>query len=151
MRVLALDPGLQFGYAIYSPPEGLQACGSISLHHCRTPGEIFAEFHGEVDALIQARRPALLAVERPFGRRGFTAEYPGHMRALAHMLAFQHGIPIRDFTASAVKKGVAGNGLAKKPEVIAAVREKFGFQPPDDHAADAAAVAVLAWAREQQA
>lgn len=149
-RVLSLDPGLMMGFAIYSPDEGAQSCGSINLRHCGDVGELLAEAADEIAALIQARKPTLLAVERPFGRRGFTSDTPGLLCGVAHMVAFQHGIPRREFTASAVKKAVCGNGRATKRDVWDAVRARYGFDPPDDHAADAAAVAVLAWAREQQ-
>ena len=69
---------------------------------------------------------------------------------MAHMIAHCHMTPRREFTASAVKKAIAGSGTASKADVIKAVRAKIGLDVLSNHAADAAAVAFIAWNQEAQ-
>ena len=148
--VLSLDPGRTCGWALYSPSLGIARCGELDLRHAGDLGEMLSEFRDSLDHMLVAHRPALLAMERPFGRAAFTSDLPGILCGVAHMLAHDHGIERREFSASAVKKALAGSGRASKREVSDAVTQRFGFLPGSDHAADAAAVAVLAWNREAQ-
>jgi Holliday junction resolvasome RuvABC endonuclease subunit len=148
LRILALDPGGTTGAAIYSPGEGRAECW-MREHPANDLGELLADAHEWLDLMIQAHRPDVLAIERAFGRAAFTSDTPGAITAIAIMLAHQYGIACRRYTVPAIRKGVTGNGKAKKPEVAEAVR-KFGFKPGSYHEADAAAVAIVAWCKEQQ-
>jgi crossover junction endodeoxyribonuclease RuvC len=147
--VLALDPGRRCGWALYSPTLAIARCGEIDLSDAADLGEMLAEFRDALDQMLAAHRPRILAMERPFGRSAFTSDLPGILVGVAHMVAFDHQTERREYTASAVKKGVTGSGKASKREVSDAVL-KFGFAPTSDHQSDAAAVAVLAWNREAQ-
>lgn len=148
--ILAIDAGKTCGWALYSPERNRAECGSEAL----TRGDLgadLADYAAWLAGMIQTHKPSMVAFERPFGRAGFTSDLPGILVAVGHMVACEHQVPRREFTASAVKKGVTGSGKATKREVMDAVREKFGFDPQSDHEGDAAAVAVLAYAREAQA
>ncbi len=147
--ILAIDPGRQTGWALYSPASGRADCGTERL----TEGDLGADlsnYAAWLAGMIRTHRPTVVAFERPFGRAGFTSDLPGILVAVGHMVACEHQVPRREFTASAVKKGVTGSGKASKREVMDAVRARFGFDPQSDHEGDAAAVAVLAYAREAQ-
>jgi crossover junction endodeoxyribonuclease RuvC len=148
--VLGIDPGLTVGWAFYHPNAAIMVCGEIDLRPLQDLGERLAELRDSLDHMLAARRPSLLAIERPFGRGAFTSETPGVICALTHMVAFDHQIPRREYTASAIKKAIAGSGKASKRDVMQAVAERYGFAPQNDHQGDAAAVAVLAWARAHQ-
>ena len=147
--VLGLDPGKRCGWALYSPVLEVARCGEIDLSDAADMGEMLAEFRDALDHMIIAHRPRILAMERPFGRSAFTSDLPGILVGVAHMVAHDHDTARREFSASAVKKGVTGSGKASKRDVSDAVL-KFGFAPTSDHQSDAAAVAVLAWNREAQ-
>jgi crossover junction endodeoxyribonuclease RuvC len=148
--VMGVDPGLTVGWAFYHPIGAIAVCGEIDLRPLADMGERLAELRDSLDHMLAARRPSLVAIERPFGRGAFTSETPGVICALTHMVAFDHGIPRREYTASAIKKAITGSGKASKRDVMQAVAERYGFKPQNDHQADAAAVAVLAWARAHQ-
>ena len=148
--VMGVDPGLTVGWALYNPTHNVMVCGEIDLRPLSDLGERLAELRDSLDAMFAGRRPSLVAIERPFGRGAFTSETPGVICALTHMVAFDHQIPRREYTASAIKKAITGSGKASKRDVMQAVAERYGFKPENDHQADAAAVAVLAWARAHQ-
>jgi crossover junction endodeoxyribonuclease RuvC len=63
---------------------------------------------------------------------------------IVHTLATA-GIQIIEFTPLQVKKGIAGNGFAKKPQVQKALQLvlKLSEIPKPDDAADALAIAYL--------
>jgi Holliday junction resolvasome RuvABC endonuclease subunit len=147
-RVLGLDPGKTTGWCLYSPHTtprfGLYTLPGDDL------GAQLAGFKFWLDDMIEDHLPLLLALERPFGRAAFTSDLPGTLCGIAHMVAHCHMIQRREFTASAVKKGMTGDGRAPKGAVIAAVRSRFGVPALASHEADAAAVAVMAWAQEAQ-
>lgn len=145
--ILGLDAGKSTGWAMYNPLLDIARCGTCDLRSCADLGEMLCEFREWLALTIVSARPALVALERPFGRSGFVADLPGLVVGVAHMVAHEHDTPRREYTASAVKKALTGSGRATKQDVIRAV-PAFGFRPITDHEADAAAVAVLAWNRE---
>lgn len=146
--ILGIDPGLNVGWCLYHP----DLAPAFGLE--RLPGEdLGAQLHhfaGWLTSLIWRVQPAALALERPFGRATFTSDIPGAVTAVAHMVAHECGTPRIEFVASAVKKAMTGSGIATKGDVIKAVRSKFAARVLSSHEADAAAVAVMGWAREAQ-
>lgn len=145
--VLGIDPGLNVGWCVYHPTRPPQS-GAILLEG--DLGQALAQFAGWLRSMIQRHNPRLIAAERPFGNSKFTAPIATEVLGVLHMTAFRSAVARREFTASEIKKAATGKGNASKAEVIAAVRERFGIAAQSNHEADAAAVAVLAWAREAQ-
>lgn len=146
--VLGLDPGKTTGWCLYSPSlpvmHGLYDLPGDDL------GAQLAGFQFWLQDMLADHRPCIVAIERPFGRAAFTSDLPGTLCGLAHMIAHCHMMPRREFTASAVKKAIAGSGTATKGDVIKAVRVQMGIDVLSSHDADAAAVAFVAWNQEAQ-
>lgn len=156
MKVLGIDAGLTCGFALYDA-DGTRSAGILDLReHGEDIGAQLSAFEQWLATTVQARRVGLVAMERPFGR-AFTVVTPSVIVAVAHMCCHNMGIPRREFTASQIKHAMTGNGRAAKEAVQEAVETRYGFdlshirKADQNDAADAAAVAVLAWAREQQA
>lgn len=146
--VLGLDPGGKAtGWCLYSPSV-TPRFGTFAM--VGDLGAMLSGFYGWLYDMIERNQPAILAIERPFGRGAFTADAPAIVLGVAHMAAFDCGIGRREFTASQIKKAMTGRGNAKKPEVISAIREQHGLAVASDHEADAAGCAILAWSREAQ-
>lgn len=55
----------------------------------------------------------------------------------------RRGIPIMEVSPSALKKFATGNGAAKKPQVIAAVKALWGFETKNSDQADARVLAQM--------
>jgi Holliday junction resolvasome RuvABC endonuclease subunit len=146
--VLGLDPGLNCGWCLYHP----DLAPTFGLEQL-SGGDLGAQLHhfaGWLGGMLHLHRPAALALERPFGRATFTSDIPGAVCSVAHMVAHACGTRRIEFVASSVKKAMTGSGTATKGDVIAAVRAKFAVLALSSHEADAAAVAVMGWAREAQ-
>lgn len=68
---------------------------------------------------------------------------------IVHTLALK-GIPLVEFTPLEVKRGIAGNGFAKKPQVQKAIQLLLHLKelPKPDDAADALGLAYLCSLRQ---
>ena len=144
---LGIDPGLNVGWCVYHPNRPPQS-GAILLKG--DLGEGLDYFAGWLRDAIRRFNPCVVAAERPFGNSKFTAPIATEVLGVMHMVAFRSAVARREFTASEIKKAVTGSGRAGKSDVMRAVRERYGIAAQSNHEADAAAVAVLAWAREAQ-
>ena len=140
--ILALDLGTQTGWAMIGHDD-LVDSGTVSFAP-RTgegPGMRFARFrrwlidlksaHGQIDAVYYED------VRRHIGTQA--AHVYGGLLAVLMMWGEHHQIPYRGVGVGVIKKHATGNGAAKKPAMIAAMRER-GYSVMDDNSADALAL-----------
>lgn len=142
--ILALDIGLKVGWAHL--PSG--ATGCLDLSREDDHGRMLANYHGWLAREIAWRQPALLAVEQAgFARHvnaiGITTLAMGR---IAHMLAWSQDIRRTEAMARLVRTWLIGP-YSKMPvkildACIRAAVETHGLHPADEHAADAAALAL---------
>ena len=98
-----------------------------------------------VAELLDWHEPEALALEDLyFGKNVRSAMAVGQARGVVMLAAAQRGIPCFDYTPQAVKLAVCGTGGAAKDQVKHMVGALLGLPaaPPNDHAADALAVAI---------
>lgn len=124
-------------------------------------GMALAMFHDWLDAMLAQEQVDCLAIERPFGTASFTSRLTMLMEGVAHMVAWSRKVDRTDRTANEVRKGLLGfatlpkqfgeSKAARTREldrlVLAAVRAR-GFNPPNEHAADACALLVCVECRK---
>ena len=149
MFVLGIDPGLSVtGYGvIVARGERVQAVAAGAL---RTSPESpdatrLAELFRDLEKLLAEYRPAEVAVEQVFVNRNLqTATAVGRASGVFLLAAARAGLPVFEYTPSAVKLAVTGSGDAAKDRVQALVARRLGLgaapQPAD--AADALAIAL---------
>ena len=104
-----------------------------------------ARVHAELCRLLDWHEPKAVALEDLFfGRNVVSAMAVGEARGVALLAAAQRHIQCFDYTPQAVKKSVCGSGSAPKEQVQRMVASLLGLPdpPPDDHTADALAVAI---------
>ncbi len=149
MFVLGIDPGLSItGYGvIVSRGERLQAVAAGALR--TSPGAAdavrLAELFGDLEKLLGEYHPAEVAVEQVFVNRNLqTATAVGRASGVILLAAARAGIPVFEYTPSAVKMAVTGSGDAAKDRVQALVARRLGLPeaPRPADAADALAVAL---------
>lgn len=113
-----------------------------------------AAIHDEVDAVLQTRRPDVVAVERVFAQRNVrTAMGTAQAAAVVMLAAVRAGIPVAAHTPSEVKAAVTGNGRADKDQVGEMVRRllRLDATPTPADVADALALAIChAWRAPMQ-
>ena len=104
-----------------------------------------SELYADLESLITEYRPGEAAIEEVFVNRNLqTATAVGRASGVAILAAARAGIPVHEYTPSAVKLAVAGYGDAAKSQVQAMVARRLGLQaaPGPADAADALAVAL---------
>jgi crossover junction endodeoxyribonuclease RuvC len=148
--VLGIDPGLsRCGYAVVEPGRHHRA-RAVALGVIRTapddpvPSRL-AELQFELDALLEEYRPAVVSVERIFFQNNIrTAVGVAQASGLALAGAAARKIPVVQYSPSAVKSVVAGDGRADKSQVQAMVQMLLSLPAPPKpaDAADAAALAL---------
>jgi crossover junction endodeoxyribonuclease RuvC len=103
------------------------------------------EIHRDLSDLIAEYEPAEAAIEEVFVNRNLhTATSVGRASGVALLAIAQAGVPVSEYTPSAVKMALCGNGRAPKDQMQKVVSMRLGLsgvlEPPD--AADALAVAL---------
>lgn len=149
MFVLGIDPGLSVtGYGVIScEGDRLQAVAAGAL---RTSPEAshtarLAELFADLERVLEEFHPAEMAMEQVFVNRNLqTATAVGRASGVLLLAAARAGIPVYEYTPSAVKLAVTGAGDAAKDRVQALVARRLGLAaaPEPADAADALAVAL---------
>lgn len=154
MTILALDLATVTGWAVAPPPYApaptpVEAAagaampkrwsGSKSFRHCSGElGRLASVFEDWLNELIVVQKPDLIVFEAPFiGNRPNvnTARMLFGICTVTEMVAFRRGIRCLECHNSTIKAH-AGNGRAKKRDMIRMARER-GWNPVDDNEADA--------------
>lgn len=149
MRIFGIDPGSgRTGYGCIDSDGSrceLVACGAVAVPSGSPFPDRLARIFEELAALLDAHRPACVAVEEVFhGRNARSALKLGQVRGVALLAAARAGLPVAEYAAASVKQAVVGYGRAEKRQVQRMVALLLGLdEPPSPHdAADALAVAV---------
>ncbi len=149
MFVLGVDPGLTTtGFGAVRKTVGsieVAAAGVIRTDPgLPTPGRL-ADLYGDFVGLIEDVRPEGVAVERVFvNKNRLTATRVGQASGVIMLAAALAGIEVFEYTPSAVKAVVTGDGSASKTQIQQMVARRLGLSAPPAPAdmADALAVAM---------
>ena len=148
IRILGIDPGSRVtGYGLLDK-EGdrirFVACGVIRTSPRLDFAARLREIHDGLCEVIGGQRPDWAAVEEVFmARNPMSALKLGHARGVAMLAAARLGLPLREYSARAVKQAVTGYGGAAKEQVQQMVRVLLRLSAsPSQDAADALAVAL---------
>jgi crossover junction endodeoxyribonuclease RuvC len=148
-RILGIDPSLRgTGLAVVDVlADGrrlLVASKTVELPTRIPFADCLGRIHSEVRAIIEANRPAHVAVEETIYVQNFrTAQILGAARGAAISAPASMGYPIFEYAPRRVKQAVVGTGSASKEQVIRTMRSLLamsGLLAEDE--ADAAAVAL---------
>lgn len=102
------------------------------------------------EKLVNLKRPPslrsnwLIVYEAPHHRGGAATEVAAGFATRVQEIAARFSLDHTAVHTATLKKRTTGKGNAKKPEMLAAVRERFGYQGVDEDEADA--LALLAYA-----
>jgi len=143
MRILAIDPATQLGYAFTTGTKGVIRHGSESFHNAKWEGAgvRFMKFKAWLETFEDLDLIAYEAVENHTST--YAAHAYGGWVAILQAYCEERNIPYTGFGVLEIKKFWTGKGNAKKDDMIRVAREK-GFNPEDDNAADALAILHLA-------
>ncbi len=147
MIVLGIDPGLaNTGYAVVrragSRMEVL-AHGTLRTGASTPPEERLLALHDGLAGVVAEQHPDVAAIEAFFVHPVSKAAM-GMAAARGALLVScaQAGLAVAEYTPTAIKQAVTGNGRAGKEQVRGMVARLTGVETQTDHAADAIAVAI---------
>jgi crossover junction endodeoxyribonuclease RuvC len=152
-RILGVDPGLQItGYAIVEVGrQGPLVCeagvirsskGSSSAHLER---RVLSVYTGIVE-ILEEFHPQTVVVEQLYAHYDHprTAILMAHARGVIFLAAAQKNLPVFSYSATSIKKTIAGHGRASKDQMQRTIQRELGLadlpEPPD--VADALAAAL---------
>lgn len=149
MFVLGVDPGLtRTGYGIltfeHRKPVAV-AAGVIRTDPKIPTARRLFELQQDLTAVIAEYKPEVMAIERVFFRGNKSnAMTVSQASGVAMACGAAAGIAVHDYTPSAIKFSVAGDGNADKEQLGRAVVQRFNLQeaPRPADAVDALAVAL---------
>ena len=139
--MLSLDLGTHLGWAAWRPTSWL-GHGRVILTGEHAPR--FAQARREIAALIAAHGPRLLVIETPSARHRGAALVLYGLRAIALLVAHEHGMDVLEVMPAELKQQATGKGNADKAAVLAAARARWGDVETED---EADALWALEWAR----
>ncbi len=149
-KILGIDPGLNTtGYGVIRVIRGqfyLLEAGVVRSKAKATLESRLLEIHTGVAEVIDEHKPDFMALEQLFSHysRPTTAILMGHARGVICLAAGIHGIPVKSFEPTKVKKVMTGNGHAPKHQMQKAVQLHLNLQetPEPADVADALAIAI---------
>lgn len=146
--ILGIDPGLTVtGYGLVAAgarPRAVSA-GVIRTDASAPVERRLAVLYDEVTVLIESRRPQALAMETVFTNRNLqTAMSVGRASGVVMLAAARAGLAVSEYSPTAVKAAVTGDGSAAKEAVARMVARllELARPPVPADAADALAVAL---------
>jgi crossover junction endodeoxyribonuclease RuvC len=148
MKILGIDPGTRIlGWGlIEAEPDRLRALahGVVRAGRDDLSNRLVRVFDG-LEEVLRTYTPDEVAIESVFVAKDPHASIAlGEGRGVAILAAAREGCPIHPYAPAEVKKAVAGNGRASKPQVQKMVRIHLAMLeiPSPFDAADALAVAI---------
>lgn len=149
MFVLGIDPGLtRTGYGVVEKTAtGLNAVavGVIRTNRDNRIADRLLEIYRDLTAIVGEYPIRSAAIEQVFSNRNrSTAVGVGRASGVAMLALAEAGIPVVEYTPSAVKMALTGYGAADKVQVQKVVQMRLGLEnvPKPADAADALAIAV---------
>jgi crossover junction endodeoxyribonuclease RuvC len=153
--VLGIDPGLvATGYGCLERTAAgitVVAAGVIGTVGSAPLADRLLELHMGLSELLAKHDPTAVVVEDLYTEYRFprTAILMGHARGVIYVAAAQRGLPVLALAPAEVKRVLAGNGAAAKPQVQRGVQAVLGLAdlPSPSHVADALGLAFIALSR----
>jgi len=149
VRALGIDPGtVNTGYGVVDQKNPKLTCvtsGTFKTASKHSLPHRLQKIYQFILCLIDQFHPDLVAVEDTFLGKNFKSAIKlGQARGVAILAAQERGLPLFEYSPSAVKLSVTGYGSARKDQIQWMVSRllSFGNTVESEHASDALAVAI---------
>jgi len=150
-RILGIDPGLaSTGWGVLDVKDGyicyIDHGVIITKPDIQRCDRLFFILQS-IRAIIEKYNPTEAAIENLYFGKNVSSAIPvAEARGVICAAVAEKGIPLRELTPNAIKKGVVGSVSAGKKQVQEMVKIILGLEkaPKPDHAADALGAAICA-------
>ncbi|MBW2106965.1 MAG: hypothetical protein JRI26_13345 [Deltaproteobacteria bacterium] len=153
MKIIAIDPGLSTGWAVWFSNVGRIESGvqTFKTRRGESPGMRYLYFRTWLDRMLNRIRPDLIIYEMSHLRGGAATQIQVGLTSRIEETCSILKTDYMKVNSTAIKKFITGSGRASKEEMIKAANELFknqkrspGREITSDDEADA--VCILAWA-----
>lgn len=149
MVILGIDPGFAIvGFGVVGSEGGRQrllSCGAITTPSNEPLPARLLQIENDMAQLFDAFQPDAMAIEELFFTNNITTGIGvAQARGVLLAAAERAGVPIYEYSPSAVKMAMTGYGKATKRQIMDMTKRLLGLNTeikPDD-AADAVAIAL---------
>lgn len=149
MVILGIDPGFAIvGFGVLDSRPGSQAllsCGAITTEAGLPLPTRLLQIENDMAQLLDTFHPNAMAVEELFFTNNITTGIGvAQARGVILTAAERAGVPIYEYSPSAVKLAITGYGKAEKRQMMEMTKRllKLKSVPKPDDAADAVAIAL---------
>ncbi len=149
MRILGIDPGLATtGFAVLDVDGHQKRLVTVGVIRtaAKTPlGQRLKEIHSDINELLVEYKPKVCSIEQLFFSKNVTTGIQvSHARGVIIMALFEHGVEVYEYTPSAMKRALTGDGRADKKAIQKMVKLELNLTdvPKPDDAADAVSLAL---------
>ncbi len=148
MIVLGIDPGLNFtGWGVIKVIKSTVSyidCGIINPNSSLDMSERLHIIYLGLLEVIKNYKPQVVSVEETFvNKNPLAALKLGHARGVVLMVPAIYGLKVFEYSATTVKKVVAGNGHASKDQIKAMIKLVMpNTKDVKDDAIDALSIAL---------
>lgn len=149
MIIMGIDPGIErVGFAfldVKNSVKKLLKFGVVKTSSKKAKGERLVEICEDLNSLIRSMKPEICSIEQIFFSKNVkTAITVAEARGVILYCLESNGIPIREYSPSAMKSALTGNGRADKQSIRKMVQIELKLKeiPKSDDAADAISLAL---------
>jgi len=149
VRIFGIDPGsVRTGYGCVDTDgtrHRLVMCGALATSSTASVPERLRTIHDGLSDLLRECSPECVAIESLFHARNVrSALLLGHARGVAVLAAVKAGLPMAEYSPTAIKVAVTGYGRAEKSQLQHMIKLLLGLDtvPTPHDASDALAVAI---------
>ncbi|AAV87093.1 crossover junction endodeoxyribonuclease RuvC [Anaplasma marginale] len=151
MMIIGIDPGLEFtGWGVVSSTNSQSVClldsGVISTRGISRESEKLYKIYVSLLSVLSLYKIDEASIEKVFinsnPRSSMSLCYA---RAASTISVMSRGIDIYEYSSTAIKKCITGNGMAPKEQVSFMVRSSLGIKQDveiNNHSSDAIAAAL---------
>lgn len=142
--IFAVDPAQSTGWAYTRGKWGVQKFVKRPWRH---PYAHYLDFRAWLLERIDELKPRALATEACLSTGKFVGDGQRHeWHGIILSVAAEVDLPIAQVMPASLKKYAAGNGRAERPQMRAALKERFKLDLAEDEHDAIAAIWVLSWA-----
>lgn len=142
MVIMGLDPSATaFGYSVVVSGQ-IKDAGTIKFPKLKGLERVQAVC-AKVMGIVEHNRPDFVVIEERIVGKSSSAIVTLEIASIVRYFLWQENVKFFEAHPTSLKKFVAGNGAAKKEEVMMNVLKNFGHTSKDNNEADAIALAML--------
>lgn len=147
MRILAIDPGIQCGFAINIQPI-IFGHWNLKPHRFESGGMRYIRFRNYLEEIYQSQKIDLIVFEEiVFHITSLSAQVYGALVSHLMVWAEEKKIEYAGVNPGTWKKHLSGKGNSNKFRVVEAIRNKYNLDVKTFDEADA--IGILKWAEAE--